>query len=118
MSRPRFLADHDLNEAIVDGTVRREPLIEFLKSRDIGLHVRPDADVLAWAATQDLIVISHDVNTMPAEAYARVGAGQPLAGLLMVQQSHPVREIIESLVLIWAASEAEEWHGQVRFLPI
>jgi hypothetical protein len=25
---------------------------------------------------------------------------------------------VESLLLIWAASEAEEWAGQVEFLPI
>jgi hypothetical protein len=32
MSRPRFLADHDLNEHIVDGTLRREPGVEFLRA--------------------------------------------------------------------------------------
>ena len=29
MSRPRFLADHDLNEHIVSGVLRQEPLIDF-----------------------------------------------------------------------------------------
>jgi hypothetical protein len=24
----------------------------------------------------------------------------------------------DSLVLIWSAIEAEEWHGQIRFLPL
>lgn len=27
MSRPRFLADHDLNEHIIDGVLRREPAL-------------------------------------------------------------------------------------------
>jgi hypothetical protein len=26
--------------------------------------------------------------------------------------------VIESLLLIWAASEAEEWAGKVEFLPL
>lgn len=118
MSRPRFLADHDLNEAIIDGVLRREPALEFMKSRDMGLRDRPDAEVLAWAASHGFIVVSHDVNTMPGEAYSRLASTQPLAGLLMVPQSHPVRPIIENLVLIWTASDAEEWSGQVRFLPL
>jgi hypothetical protein len=38
MSRPRFLADNDLNDAIVLGVLRREPAIEFKRPRDLGLE--------------------------------------------------------------------------------
>jgi hypothetical protein len=34
MSRPRFLADNDLNDAIVVGVRRREPTVEFARLRD------------------------------------------------------------------------------------
>ena len=78
MSRPRFLADHDLNEHLVRGVVRRQPAIEFIRVRDIGMHERSDAEVLAYAAEHQLIVVSHDVNTMPANAYTRIRAGTPL----------------------------------------
>jgi hypothetical protein len=118
MSRPRFLADHDLNEHIVDGVLRREPALEFVRARDVGLSDRPDAEVLAYAAANGFLVVSHDVNTMPAEAYARVAAAQPMPGLLMVHQAQPIAPIIDTLVLIWSASEAEEWQDQVRFLPL
>lgn len=117
MTRPRFLADHDLNEHIVTGVRRREPTIEFVRVRDLGMQDRPDADVLEYADQQGFVVISHEVNTMPAEAYARLAAGKTIPGLLMVQQTEPVGAIIESLLLIWSASEAEEWKNQVYFLP-
>jgi hypothetical protein len=29
-----------------------------------------------------------------------------------------VGPVIDSLILIWSASEAEEWSGQVLFLPL
>jgi Domain of unknown function (DUF5615) len=118
MSRPRFLADHDLNEQIIDGVLRREPSIEFIRTRDVGLSDRPDPEILEYAATQDLIVVSHDVNTMPAHAYARLAASQRLAGLLMVRQTRAIGPVIASLVLIWSASEAEEWRDNVHFLPV
>jgi Domain of unknown function (DUF5615) len=117
MSRPRFLADHDLNEHIIDGVLRREPAVEFLRARDVGLDGRPDPEVLAYVAAHDPIVVSHDVNTMPGHAQDRLAAGQPLAGLLMVQQTQPIGPAIDSLVLIWSASESAEWHGQIWFLP-
>jgi len=118
MSRPRFLADHDLNEHLVHGVLRREPAIEFIRVRDIGMHERSDVEVLAYAAEHQLIVVSHDVNTMPANAYTRIRAGAPVAGLLMVKQSDPVGMVIDDLILIWPASEAEEWQSVVGFLPL
>jgi len=118
MSRPRFLADHDLNEHIVVGVRRREPTIEFSQVRDFGLSDRPDGEILEYADRQGLIVVSHDVNTMPAAAYARLAAGKTIAGLLIVQQTDPVGVIIENLLLLWSASEAEEWNNQVCFLPL
>jgi len=117
MSQPRFLADHDLNEHIVDGVLRREPALEFVRIREVGMSDKSDAEVLEFAAAQGFIVVSHDVNTMPANAYDRVNSGQPMRGLLIVHQSEPIGSIIESLLLIWSASEAEEWRDQVIFLP-
>ena len=54
MSRPRFLADHDLNEHIVDGVLRREPAIEFIRAREIGLHIGPDLEILEHALSKGL----------------------------------------------------------------
>jgi hypothetical protein len=118
VSRPQFLADHDLNEHIVTGVLRHRGGVVFRRVRDVGLQDRPDAEVLAYAAEQGLLVVSHDVNTMPAHAHRRLAAGLTLSGLLMVRQTDPVAEVIASLVLIWSSSEAEEWQGQVVFLPL
>ncbi len=118
MSRPRFLADHDLNEHVVDGVQRREPVLEFVRARDVDMSDREDAEVLAFAAQQGFIVVSHDVNTMTSAAYDILNAGGTMAGLLMVQQSKPIGPVIDALVLIWSASDAEEWIGQIRFLPL
>ncbi len=117
MSRPKFLTDHDLNEHIIIGVIRRAPRIELSRVRDIGFTDRFDAEILEYAAAHGFIVVSHDVNTMPAAAYERLAAGKTIAGLLMVQQTSPIGPIIDNLILIWSASEAEEWENQVCFLP-
>jgi hypothetical protein len=36
----------------------------------------------------------------------------------MVQQTLPIRPVIESIVLIWSASQLEEWKNQVVYLPL
>ena len=118
MIRPRFLADHDLNEQIVMGVLRREAALAFVRARDVGMSEHPDAEVLAYAADNGFIVVSHDVNTMPSAAYVRMSSGQKMSGLLMVKQSDPVGAIIACLILIWSASQAVEWENQVCFLPL
>jgi hypothetical protein len=100
------------------GVQRREPAAVFVRVRDAGLHSRSDAAVLDYAAREGLIVVSHDVNIVPAHAYACIREGKPMAGLFMVQQRESVGAVIEDLVAIWALSEAVEWRDQVCFLPL
>ena len=64
-----------------------------------------------------LITLSHDVNTMWPQAVARLDADEKMAGLFMIRQTAPVGVIIDALVLVSTASEAEEWAGQIVYLP-
>ena len=91
MSRPRFLADHDLNEHIVAGVLRREPVIEFVRIRELGMAEDADETILEYADREGFLVVSHDVNTMPAAAHARRSRGRSFSGLFMIQQTQPIR---------------------------
>ena len=118
MSRPRrFYADHDLNGYLIEGVLRREPAIELLRAREAGMHARPDPEVLEFASQHGLIIVSHDVNTMGAAAFERMSRGEPMAGLFLIHQRRSIGAVIDDLVFVWAASEAEEWVGRVEYLP-
>lgn len=43
----RFLADADLNKAILSGVLRREPSVDFLAAQAAGLRKMKDPEVLA-----------------------------------------------------------------------
>jgi hypothetical protein len=58
----RFLADADLNKAIVNGVLRREPSLDFLTAQAAGLRGMNDPTVLALAAQQQRVLVSHDVR--------------------------------------------------------
>jgi hypothetical protein len=118
MSRPCFLADHDLNEHIDTGALRHEPMMEFSRVRDLGMSEWSDAAILEFSERESALVVSHDVNTMPAAAYFRLTQGLSFPGLFLVRQTSPIGPIIESLLTIWAASELEEWRNLVVFLPL
>ena len=46
----RFQADNDLDQRIVIATRRLAPAIDFQTAPSLGLHGRPDPEVLALAA--------------------------------------------------------------------
>src|SRR5438105_11722115 len=117
MSTPRFLADHNFNDNIIQGVQRREPGVEFVTLRELGGQRWDDAQVLEFAAANGWSVLSHDTRTMPAPARQRLANDQIMRGLFLVHQDAPIRPVMDDLILIWAASEAEEWLGLIEFLP-
>jgi hypothetical protein len=118
MSTPRFLADEDLSRSIVRATLRLEPGIEFAVVQDLGLSGTADPDLLVFAQADRWLLVSHDVNTMRAAAEARIAAGLPMSGLFLAHQNRPIRPVAESLILIWGASQFEDWADSIVYLPI
>ena len=115
----RFLADADLNDAIIDGCLRREPTIDFLSANKAKLEAVPDPKVLALAAEQDRILVSHDFQTMPRHFGDFLQArGYSPGGVLLVPQYLPIGVAIEELLLIWGASDAEEWKNRILRIPL
>jgi hypothetical protein len=114
----RFLADADLNDGIVSGCRRREPSMDFLSAREAGLEGVPDPEVLALAANQNRILVSHDFQTMPRHFGDFLQAGASSPGVLLVPQYRPIADAIEEILLIWSASDAEEWKNRILKIPV
>src|ERR1017187_4396501 len=113
----RFLADADLNEGIVAGCLRREPAMDFMSANQARLEGVSDPAVLALAADQDRILVSHDFHTMPRHFADFVRAHGSSRGVLLIPQHLPMREAIEELLLIWGASSAQEWEDRILKIP-
>jgi hypothetical protein len=114
----RFLADADLNKAIVSGLLRREPAIDFLTAHAAGPRKMQDPEVLMIAAGQQRVLVSHDAGTMPGHFRALRDAGRQSARVFLVPQSLEVGTAIEELLLVWPASEAAEWQNRPEWLPL
>jgi hypothetical protein len=113
----RFQADADLNQNILSAVMRRAPTIDFRTASAAGLAGLDDAEVLARAAREGRILVTHDQRTMPRH-FAEFLQAQRSPGLLVVPQYLPLREVADDLILIWRATDADEWINRVVFLPI
>lgn len=114
----RFLVDEDFDNDIVRGMLRRLPNLDVVRAQDVGLSGAPDPIVLAWTARAGRILLTHDVSTMTAHAYARVTSDLPMPGIFAVSQLAPISQVIEDLELLAECSLLGEWEGQVRYVPL
>lgn len=113
----RFQADADLNQILLKATLRREPSIDFQTAHAARLVGLGDKQVLAIAARQARILVTHDRKTMPRH-FAEFLATEASAGVIVVPQKLAVNNSVEDLILIWGATESDEWINRIQSLPL
>ena len=113
-----FLADENFNNHIIVGLLRRDPTIDIVRVQGVGLASLSDEAVLAWAAENRRIVLTHDVATMSNFAYQRQTAGLAMTGVFVVPWRLAYKTAIEDIVLLNECSEESEWEGQILYLPL
>ncbi|CAN5382456.1 hypothetical protein BH24GEM3_BH24GEM3_21750 [soil metagenome] len=113
----RFQADADLNQILLLAAKRREPAVDFQSATEAALAGLDDKEVLALAASEGRVLVTHDRRTMPRH-FAEFIATESSAGVLLIPQHLPVAAAVDDLMLIWYATEKEEWINQIRSLPL
>jgi hypothetical protein len=114
----RFAADEDFDSDIFRALRRRLPEIDIVRVQDVGLGGADDPTVLAWAASEARVLLTHDVSTMTRHALERVRLGDHVPGVIAVHQRLAIGDVVDDLVLVATCGAPEEWVGQVHWLPL
>jgi hypothetical protein len=113
----RFQADADLNQIIVAALLRRDPAVDFRAAAVSSLTGLNDAQVLALAAADKRILVTHDAKTMPGH-FAEFILSNESSGVIVVPQHLPVSAVVEELLLVASATSLEEWMNRICYLPL
>jgi hypothetical protein len=114
----KFLADENFNNDILRGVWRRIPDAIFIRVQDTEIAGAEDMRVLEYAAEQNYIVLSHDVNTMRGYFYNRMKAELSVPGLFLIHKQTAIGEVIDEIELIIFASHESEWLGRITYVPL
>ena len=114
----RFLADENFDRQIVDELRRKRPLLDIQTAVEAGILGFADPLVLAHAAEHERILLSHDVHTMPGHLADFITAGANSPGVFLVPQLLPIGRAIADILLIWEASQPNEWRNLATRLPL
>jgi hypothetical protein len=115
--RIRFQADADLKHAIVAGTLRRAMHLDFRRAEAVPLEGLDDLAVLAAAAEEGRVLVSHDLNTMERH-FREFIQKQKSPGLILIPQNGvSVGQAIEGLILVWEALDAADLENRACLFP-
>jgi predicted nuclease of predicted toxin-antitoxin system len=114
----KFAADENFNNRILRGIWRIEPSLDIVRVQDTQVAGHGDEAILAWAAKENRILLTHDFDTIINFAYERIRAGQPMAGVLQVNEFIPIGRVVDYIILAAGASLEGEWENQVRYVPL
>lgn len=114
----RLAADENFNNDLIRGLIRRKPEIDIVRIQDVGLTGADDPTVLAWAAEEGRVLLTHDVTTITKYAYERVKAGQPMPGAFAVVYGVLPSQAIDDLLLLVECSVDNEWDDRILYLPL
>jgi hypothetical protein len=113
----RFLADENFNRRIVRGIRREDPAIEIVRIQDTEVFRADDPSILEYAADYGLILMTHDIGTMPKFAYERVSEGKPMPGVVAIPKLLAIGIAVEEFVLLVNIASHEDFANQVVYLP-
>ena len=118
--RPRFFLDENMDRAIQRQLHRLNPEIDVKLVGDAEAPPRgtPDPDILRWIEHNDYILVTKNRKTMPRHFTEHLTADGHVPGVICVRKSVRMAELINILYLIWYASDAEEYHDKLAFIPL
>ena len=115
----RLATDSDFNSRLYRALLQRQPDLDLVRVQDVGLRTAQDPEVLAWAASEGRILLSHDRTTMTKFANVRVLAGQPMPGVLIIRnRPDQIGQMVEEILVVALCSAQDEWRDLVAFLPM
>jgi predicted nuclease of predicted toxin-antitoxin system len=114
----RLASDADVHGEIIRGLRRRIPQVDLVRVQDAFAESTPDPEILAWAASENRVVITNDRNTMLELAYRRVSAGESVPGIIATTNRQSIGSAIDDISLIAEYMPEDEIRNQiVVFLP-
>jgi hypothetical protein len=119
MSAPQFLCDEDVPKYLVPALRAKEPAIDILCVGDPGAPPKgtKDPNLLLAAEAMKTILLTRDRKSMPRHLASHFAAGHHTWGVLLMRRRRPLSEYVADILMVWGATEADEWLDRTDVIP-
>ena len=120
MNEIRYLLDENVNPILRSALLRKRPNLTVWQVGMLGTPALGtlDPEILFWCEENDFILVTNNRKSMPVHLTDHLATGRRAAGIFILNAEMNVGETVDELVLIAAASSAEEYQAQIIYLPI
>ena len=115
----RFLLDENVDPLYRQELLRREPNMVVWRVGDVSAPPdgMPDPEILTWCESRSFILITNNRKSMPDHLETHLAQGQHVPGIFVLNAEMGIGETIDELLLIWNASDEQEYRDNIWFLP-
>ena len=115
-----YLVDENTAPALADQLRRRQPKMIVLK---IGDEMAPpkgtlDPDILEWLERNGFSLVTRNRKSMPQHLKRHLAQGHHVSGIFTLRANASLGEVLDDLLLIWEASEPNEYQDQIVNIPL
>ena len=120
MSEIRYVLDENVDPAFRTALLNREPAMIVWKIGDPGDPPKGTKDpaILEWCEENAFILITNNRASMPGHLSRHLEKGRHIPGILELNPNMSFAETIEEFILIWGASEPQEYQDLIIYLPM
>lgn len=105
------------NGRILRALLRQIPDLDVVRVQDTPLSGMDDPTLLQFAAAENRIVLTHDVETLVGYAWERVRSGMAMPGVIVALTDRPIGQVIEDLEILLLASRPKRSRRGSSFCP-
>lgn len=120
MSEIKSLLDERVNPRLRKGLKRLAPEIVVWRLGDPSAPTLGtlDPEILLWCEERGFSLVTNNRESMPVHLREHLAAGRHMPDIFTLNPNMTIGETADELVLIWGASEAEEYADQLNYLPL
>lgn len=116
----RYLLDEHILPAIRQQLIHKAPdlIVWIIGDPDAPPKGTGDPDLLLWCESHEFLLITNNRKTMPFHLKNHLTAGHHVPGILVVDFSRGMGQLLEELILIAYASFENEYEDRIVYLPL
>ena len=120
MNDIRYLLDENVDPLFRTELLRREPELVVWRVGDPGAPPGEtlDPEILEWCEENAFILVTNNRASIAQHLQDHLDDGRHCPGILELNPNMSIGETIEELLLIWNASDADEYWDLLIYLPL
>ena len=120
MKTVHYLLDENLDPIFRAELFRREPEMVVWRISDPNTPPRGtlDPEILQWCEENSFILVTNNRKSMPQHLQAHLAKQRHIPGIFELNPNMSIGETIDELVLIWLASDINQYRDLLLFLPL